>query len=288
MVKIAIVSDVNAGLDYLGYDPQIPVLRSVINFGEEHFVDGIDIKAEEFYEKLSKITLSKDIPSTSAPTFGETMELVEKLISEGYTDIIMYAISYNLSSIGSTFESMKQEYGDKVNIHVVNTKMAAYLQGYLAVEAKRMANEGKSVKEILAYSDYLITHCHAYFVVDDLSYLVKNGRLSGVSGFLGGLLKIKPVLELTAEGKILPKEKVKTHRKAVERAISLVEEGIKEAKKIKLFVFHTLREDDAKEILNYFNKKYGEIAECELHMVTPAVGAHIGTKILGIGYFILN
>ncbi|MFA6827569.1 MAG: DegV family protein, partial [Bacilli bacterium] len=121
MAKIAIVSDVNAGLDYLGYDPQIPVLRSVINFGEEHFVDGVDIKADEFYEKLSKITSSIDIPSTSAPTVGETMELIEDLISKGYSDIIMYAISYELSSIGSTFESMKQEYEEKINIHVVNT-----------------------------------------------------------------------------------------------------------------------------------------------------------------------
>jgi len=288
MAKIAIVSDVNAGLDYLGYDPKIPVLRSVINFGEEHLVDGIDIKAEEFYERLSKITSSKDIPSTSAPTVGETMELVEKLITEGYTDIIMYAISYQLSSIGSTFESMKQEYGDKVNIHVVNTKVATYLQGYLAVEAKRMVEDGKSVEEILAYSDSLIKSCKAYFVVDDLSYLVKNGRLSGMSGFLGGLLKIKPVLHITEDGKIVPKEKVKTHRKAVERAIFLVEEEIKKAKKVKLFVFHTLREDDAKEILKYFKDKYSDIADCELHMVTPAVGAHIGTKILGIGYFILN
>ncbi len=288
MAKIAIVSDVNAGLDYLGYDPKIPVLRSVINFGEDHFVDGIDIKAKEFYEKLSKITLAKDIPSTSAPTVGETMELVEKLMKEGYTDIIMYAISYKLSSIGSTFESMKQEYGDRVNIHVVNTKMAAYMQGYLAVEAKKMVGEGKSVDEILAYSDYLMENSQAYFVVDDLSYLVKNGRLSGMSGFLGGLLKIKPVLYLTDDGRIVPKEKVKTHRKAVERAIHLVEEGIQGAKKVKIFVFHTLREEDAKEILTHFKNKYEKIAECELHMVTPAVGAHIGTKILGVGYFILN
>lgn len=288
MAKIAIVSDVNAGLDYLGYDPQIPVLRSVINFGEEHFVDGVDIKADEFYEKLSKITSSIDIPSTSAPTVGETMELIEDLISKGYSDIIMYAISYELSSIGSTFESMKQEYEEKINIHVVNTKLATYLQGYLAIEAKRMVEEEKTVEEILAYSDYLIKNCHAYFVVDDLSYLVKNGRLSGVSGFLGGLLKIKPVLEITDEGKIVSKEKVKTHRKAVERVISIVEEEIKDSKKVKIFVFHTLREEDAKQILDYFQLKYKDVAECELHMITPAVGAHIGTKILGVGYFILD
>ena len=52
MSKIAIISDVNAGLDYIGRDPQIPVLRSMINFGEEHYVDGLEIKADQFYEKV--------------------------------------------------------------------------------------------------------------------------------------------------------------------------------------------------------------------------------------------
>ena len=83
MSKIAVVSDVNAGLDYLGYDPGIPVLRSVINFGEEHFVDGIDIRADEFYRKLQA---SPVIPYTSAPTVGEAMALFDRLIEEGYTD----------------------------------------------------------------------------------------------------------------------------------------------------------------------------------------------------------
>mgnify|MGYP000968897669 CR=1 FL=1 len=80
MEKIAIISDVNAGLDYIGRDPQIPVLRSVINFGEEHLVDGVDITADQFYERLLN---EQVIPSTSAPTVGEAMELIEKLIKDG-------------------------------------------------------------------------------------------------------------------------------------------------------------------------------------------------------------
>ncbi len=218
MAKIAIVTDVNAGLDYLGYDPQIPTLRSIINFKDEHYIDGIEIKADEFYERLSKEDV---IPSTSAPTVGEAMELIERLISEGYTDMIMYSISYQLSSIGQMVENLKSEYSDKINIYVVDTKLATYMQGYLAIVAKKMVEEGKSVKEILDYSDYLIKHQHAYFIVDNLSYLVKNGRLSGAAGFVGNMFKIKPILELNKEGKIVSKEKVKTHRRAIERALEL-------------------------------------------------------------------
>ncbi|HAS91407.1 MAG TPA: DegV family protein [Bacilli bacterium] len=286
MSKIAIISDVNAGLDYIGYDPEIPVLRSIINFGDEHYVDGIAIKADEFYARLK--ANDSVIPSTSAPTVGEAMELLEKLIEEKYTDVIMYSISYQLSSIGQMVETLREEYEDKIKIHVVDTKTATYLQGYIAVSAKEMAKQGKSVQEILDYSYYLIDNMHAYFVVDNLTYLVKNGRLSGAAGFVGNMLKIKPILEMNKQGKIVSKEKVKTHRKAVERALEMFLEEIKDVKKVKIFVFHTIREDDAKTIKKYLEERCPNALPIEIHMVTPAVGAHIGCGVLGFGYFILE
>lgn len=285
MAKIAIITDVNAGLDYLGYDPQIPTLRSIINFKDEHYIDGIEIKADEFYERLSK---DDTIPSTSAPTVGEAMELLEKLIDEKYTDVIMYSISYQLSSIGQMVENLKSEYSDKINIYVVDTKLATYMQGYLAINAKKMVEEGKSVTEILERTEYLINHQHAYFVVDNLSYLVKNGRLSGAAGFVGSMFKIKPILELNKEGKIVSKEKVKTHKRAIERALELFCEEIGNAKKVQIFVFHTLREAEAIEIKKHLQEKIENALPIEVHMVTPAVGAHIGCGILGFGYFVLE
>jgi DegV family protein with EDD domain len=285
MSKIAVISDVNAGLDYLGYDPQIPVLRSVVNFGDEHYVDGIDIKADQFYRKLQTSPL---IPSTSAPTVGEAMQLLDNLIAEGYTDVVMCSISYQLSSIGQMVENLKEEYQDKINIHVIDTKTATYFQGFIAVEAKRLVAEGKDIQEVLNHCHNLVENKHAYFVVDDLSYLVKNGRLSGAAGFVGTLLKIKPVLELTKDGRIISKEKIRTHRKAVERAIELLMGEIKDAKKVHIIVAHTLREDDAKELVKYFKENCKNAVAVELHMVTPAVGAHIGCGVLGFGYFILE
>lgn len=284
MEKIAIISDVNAGLDYVGYDTGIPVLRSIINFGDEHLIDGTEIKAEEFYARLQRDPL---IPSTSAPTVGEAMELLEQLISEKYTDVIMYSISYQLSSIGQMVETLRDDY-PQIKIHVIDTKKATYLQGFIAVTAKQMVKAGKSVQDILDYSYYLVENSHAYFVVDDLSYLVKNGRISNAAGFLGGLMKIKPVLELTSEGKIVSFEKIKTHRRAVERAIELVLGEIAGFKKVKLLIFHTVRENDAQELAKLMNEKASNAFETEVHMITPAVGAHIGCGVLGIGYFILE
>ncbi|HHU56589.1 MAG TPA: DegV family protein [Acholeplasmataceae bacterium] len=283
MGKVAIISDVNAGLDYIGRDPGIPVLRSIINFGDEHLVDGIDITADVFYKRISEENI---IPSTSAPTVGEAMDLLDKLIVQGYTDVIMYSISYELSSIGQMVETLKDEYEGKINIHVVNTKTATYMQGYLAVVAKEMADQGKSVEEIINRSQFLIDHSHAYFVVDDLKYLMKNGRLSGAAAYVGTILRIKPILEITKDGRIVSFEKVKTHRRAVERMIDLVYSEIEKAKKVQLFIIHSGREEDAKKLAEYFI--FDNIVSTEIHMITPAVGAHIGNGVIGIGYYLLE
>jgi len=285
MAKIAITVDVNAGLDYVGYDTKIPCLRSTVNFGEEILVDGIDIKADQFYKRIIE---TGEIPSTSMAALGDIMDLFEKLIEEGYTDLIHFPISFALSGGGPSVLKTGEEYSDRINTNVVDTKSAAYLQGYMAIEAKRMADTGASVKEILDYTDKLIKSSKAYFVVDNLNYLVKNGRLSGAAGFLGGMLKIKPVLELTHEGKIVSKEKIKTHRRAVERIIELALDDLKDAKKLKVFVLHALREDGAKEIADSLKVARPDLEDVEIHFITPAVGAHVGYGVVGIGYFILD
>lgn len=287
-MKIAIMTDVNAGLDYIGYDPQIPTLRSTVNFGEEILVDGIDIKADEFYRRLQVITSPEQIPSTSAPAIGDIYNVIDSLISQGYTDIIHYPISFELSATGPTVLNAAQEYEDKINIHVFNTKAAAFIQGYMALTAKKMAEEGHTVQEILAKSEWLRDHFCGYFVVDDLTYLVKNGRLSGAAGFLGGILKIKPVLELNKDGKIVTKEKIKTHRRAVERAIELTLDYIKDYKNVIVHCHHALRFEGAEQMKAMIMAQRPNLPEIEIHFITPAVGAHIGVGVLGVSAFVLE
>lgn len=286
-MKIAIMTDVNAGLDYIGYDSGITCLRSSVNFPNEVLVDGIDIKADEFYERIKNITDPKEIPSTSAPAMGDIMDAIEKFIEEGYTDVIHFPISFKLSSTGSNVISVAKEYEDKIKVHVVDTKMACYLQGYLAINAKQMAENGATPEEIIARSNYLIDNSQAYFVVEDLNYLVKNGRLTGMAGFMGSLLKIKPVLELDDEGRIVTKEKIRTYSKAVERVVELMLEFIQDKTNVKLIGFHSLKEEVIKEVIKKVKEVRPDIADVEIHYITPAVGAHIGAGVIGIGAFIL-
>ena len=286
-MKIAIMTDVNAGLDYIGYDSGITCLRSSVNFPNEVLVDGIDIRADEFYERIKNITDPKDIPSTSAPAIGDIMNAIEKFIEEGYTDVIHFPISFKLSSTGPNVVTVAEEYKDKINVHVIDTKVACYMQGYLAINAKQMAESGATVEEIIKRSNELIEKTQVYFVVEDLNYLVKNGRLSGMAGFMGNLLKIKPVLELTDEGYIVTKEKVRTYSKALERTIELLLEYLDGKSNIKLLGFHSLKEDVVKETIKKIQDARPDIKDVEIHFITPAVGAHIGAGVIGIGAIIL-
>lgn len=288
-MKIAVMTDVNAGLDYVGYDTGIYCLRSSINFPNERpLVDGKDIKADEFYERISKITKSSEIPSTSAPSVADIYNVFDTLIKEGYTDVLHYPISFQLSSTGSTVQSIAEEYKDKINVHVIDTKTAAYIQGYIATVAKKMVDEGKTIEEIIEYSNYLIDNNKAYFVVDNLGYLVKNGRLSNAAGFLGTLFKIKPILELTKEGKIQSKEKVKTYQKAVNRAIELMLEYIKGHNNVQLFVFHSIKLETVEYVIEKIKEARTDITDIPIHYITPAVGAHIGCGVIGIAAFLLD
>lgn len=284
-MKIGISTDVNAGLDYVSNPYDIKVLRSSVNMEGQVYIDGIDIRADEFYEKLSKVEKKEDIPSTSAPALGDIYDLFDYYVENGYTHIIHFPISFALSATGSTVKQVSEEYKDKLNVTVIDTKAACFIQGYLAMNAAKMASEGATPEEIVARSNYLIEHRSIFFVVDSLDYLVKNGRLSGATGLIGNLLKIKPILELNNEGKIVQFEKIKTTKKARQRVVELVLDYIKEEENVKVMLFHTLALEAAEELKQLVHEARPDIKDIEIHYVTPAVGAHIGCGVAGIAAY---
>lgn len=286
-MKIGISTDVNAGLDYVNNPYDIKVLRSSVNMDGQVYVDGIDIRADEFYDKLSKITKKEDIPSTSAPALGDVYDLFDYYVENGYTHVIHFPISFALSATGSTVKQVSEEYKDKLNVTVIDTKAACFVQGYLAMNAAKMASEGATPEEIIERSQYLVENRAFYFVVDSLDYLVKNGRLSGASGLVGNLLKIKPILELNSEGKIVQFEKIKTSRKARQRVVELVLEHVKEKENVKIMLFHTLALEAVEEIKQMVFEARPDIKEVEIYYVTPAVGAHVGCGVAGIAAMVL-
>ena len=287
-MKVGIMTDVNAGLDYLNYPYNVTILRSSVNFKDEVFVDGIDITSAEFYERLNKVETKEDIPSTSAPSLGSIYDTLDKFVEEGYTDIIHFPISFELSSTGKSVLQVAEEYKDKINVTVINTKGATYLQAYLVLNACKMLEENKSIEEIVNASNKLIDNWCLYFVVSDLTFLIKNGRLSNAAGFIGNLLKIKPLLKLTEEGKLLQFEKIKTTKRAQAQVIEYVKEHLNEKSNYKLAIVHTCKQEDIYEFKTMVEEAFPNVEVIEDALLAPAVGAHVGPNVYGLCAVVLD
>lgn len=284
-MKIGITSDCSSGLEYAPFSHNIKITRTTIHFGEEDLVDGIDITADDFYKRIE---VDPNVPSTSAPTPAELMARAEEWKKEGCTDVIHFPISFGLSAYGENLQAVSEDYIEGINYHVFNCHSAALMEGYCAKYAEVLANKGYKVEEILAECQKFADNTEAFFVVDDLKYLVKNGRLSGVSGFVGSMIKIKPILHLGLDGKITPFEKVRTHAKAVSRAIELVNEKTKDAKKVIYIILHTNRLEDAVSYQNLLKEQNPNALRVDVTTVPPTVGAHIGSGVLGFAYIICD
>jgi len=282
--KIAIVTDSSSSLDFLPnqYD-NIFIVRMPIHFGSDEYIDGLTITVEEFYSRIDKESI---ILTTSQPSLGETLELYEKLRDEGYTDIIHLPISRGISGYYQALFSIK-DMVEGVNVHIVDTKCTAVILGYIVLEAARLVSESKSVLEVLEYCDYLANNFKVYFIVDDLKYLIKNGRLSNAAGFVGSILKIKPILTFNEEGQIIGIEKIRTTKRAINHIIDLIIQDTQKYKKVQYLMSYAYNPPLIEEFKSMVSESFD--LNVFFESVMPSViGAHVGSGIIGLGYFILE
>ena len=221
MNKIAVISTSTASLDYVktNYD-NLRILRMKIILNDETFNDFVEITASDFYKRLDED--KSLVPSSSMPSIGELFIMLEELEKEGYEDVIITTISSQLSGTYNVCLMAKNQYEGDMNIHVIDTRNAAITEGFLSLEALRLIKEGLSAEKIVKYIENLRTKRKQYFMVDNLRLFVANGRLSGASGFMGSMFKIKPILEVNTEGKIVPFMKIRTQKKALTEMVNLV------------------------------------------------------------------
>ncbi len=284
MKKIGILICSNSGIDYIDYDDNIKVSRSILNIEGEEYQDYIDITAEEFYKKISDDKNMKI--STSQTAIGVMVDNLTYFKDKGYTDVIVITISTKMSGTLSSYK-LAGDMVDDLEVHLFDSKGLSYGEAYMGLTASKMAKENKSVDEIMSALEKIRANDKIYVCVDSLHYLVLNGRLSLVNGVLGTLLKMKPLLNIDEEGTLITLEKIRTKSKAVERMIELVVEDTKD-KKVLIYSAYTDNYDEAKAALDEVVKRTNaEIVDVQLVPLTPVVGCHAGPKTFGIGVIVL-
>ena len=267
----------------------IDIIRVHIMFEGEEYLEGMGISPEEFYEKLEKLENPKNsLPKTSVPSPVEIAEHYDRAIEEGYDEIIAFAIS---SGLGGTYNAMSlvaRDYQDKIKIHVIDTKITTFNEGYLAVNAQRLVDEGKSSEEILKETAWMMKH-QAFMGIDGkLDYLIYNGRLKGGKAFMGQMLKICPVVHFNEQGECVALESVRTQKKALMRTCEIIKEKIGDRSPEDYLLWHVYTGRSVIGELVEIEKKYGIETNHEEVIMSPVSGCHNGPWLAGYGLVFLR
>lgn len=278
-MKIAVVSDSTAYLPKELIDKyNIHIIPLSIGFGDQFYEEYFEMKTDIFYEKVRQ---EENLPTTSQPSIGSFIELYEAL-GKQYDAVISIHISKQLSG---TYEAALSagEMVDNIKVYPFDSALTAMPQGFYAMEAAEMIEQGHSVDEIMLRLNTMKKTMVAYFMVDDLSHLQRGGRLTGAQAFFGSLLRIKPILHIV-EGSIVPFDKVRTRKRAIQRIIDLLEQALKEHDVKKIIFTHANNPQVAKEIKMNIKQKYSTI-DMYFTELGPVVGTHLGEGSIGVGWY---
>jgi DegV family protein with EDD domain len=277
-MKTAIVTDSTAYIPKELRDSlNIHMIPLSVILGGETYREEIDITANDFYEEV----VNQDkLPTTSQPPVGEFVELFEKLARD-YDAVISIHLS---SGISGTYQGAVQA-GEMVNgikVYPFDSEISCMVQGFYALEAAKLACEGKGAEEIIRVLDEMKESVQAYFMVDDLAHLQRGGRLSQAQAIIGSLLQVKPLLHFV-DKVIVPFEKIRTRKKALKRVEGLLEDAVKDGKAYRASIIHANREEEAVEWMKELSEKYPNV-EFDVSYFGPVIGTHLGEGSMGMGW----
>ncbi|WP_405100344.1 DegV family protein [Oceanobacillus sp. FSL H7-0719] len=279
-MKIAVMTDSTSYIPVkLREKLNIHMVPLSVMFGDETYQEEIDITAGEFYEKMREY---KSLPTTSQPSIGYVTKKLEQL-AEDYDAVISVHLS---SGISGTYNAVVSagEMVDGIDLYAFDSESSCYVQAFYIIEAVEMAKQNKTPEEIMARLNEMKQTMRAYFMVDDLTNLMRGGRLSNAQAIVGSLLQVKPILHF-ADKKIVPFEKIRTRKKALNRIIGMLEEDAIAAKELKVCFIHGNNEQAAKELEAEFNEKYPTI-ETTISYFGPVIGTHLGEGAIGVGWYV--
>ena len=223
---------------------------------------------------------SNVVPTTSAPSAGTFIEVYENLL-KSYDQIISIHISSKLSlTHDSAVNAAKEINKKKKLVEVVNSETASMALGLTAMIVSDTINKKNiDIEQAKDLSKNLSKRSTFLGMVPSLKYLVRGGRIGKARGFVGSLLKFKPILTMQ-DGEAHPLVRVRSVEKGINKLKELAQEN---APLEKISVLYTTEKDKAEEIaedIKLFDKKIDPV----IAQLGPVIGAHLGPNVLGLGY----
>ncbi len=233
---------------------------------------------DAFYERMRT---QSELPTTSQPSIGDFLEVYEPLLEAG-NDIVSVHLG---AGISGTCEAARQAAaeigarGGQRRVEVVNSRSACAGQGMIVLAATAAARGGADVHQVVGRAEAAIESTRIWFAVDTLEYLRRGGRIGSAQAWVGGALKIKPIL--TFDDGITPIERVRTEKRAFERMVDYMR-----ARKADGATAWVVQHTQAADVAERLVERGREIFENEPLLcseIGPVIGTHAGPGLIGVG-----
>ena len=281
MNKVAVVSDSSAYIPQEYVDQYgLTILPLTVNWQGKSLYDGVDIKANVFYQELAK---SKEKATTSQVTVGQFLEVFDKLLKEG-KDVIYLGITTGLSATVVSANQARKELGNPENLVIIDSQLVSMALTLMVLEVARAAEKGASLQECKQLAEDLYPRIGVYFTVNDLQYLHRGGRINTAKRLLGSALDLKPIL-MIRDGKIELVESVRSQKKAITRIVDLIERDIAGRTPVRIGPFHALAYDEMIMMEELAVERFHPI-EIIRSEVSPVIGSHVGPGTVSMAYLV--
>lgn len=272
--KIGIITDSTCDiprelLNKLG----IQVLPLRILYKGKEYRDGVDITPETVYAHLEE-----EVPTTSLPSPQDVEALLLQMKEHGYTHVLVIHLSSGLSGTGQMIETVAQGI-DGLVVKTIDSKSISMGLGFIVIEAARAIQAKMSFESVCSLVKNVRERLSVYFVLGTLEYLKKGGRIGKVSGTIGELLQLKPIITVNAEGVYTTFAKVRGKKQALNRLVEIAKGHIARAASQVAVCYGGAQEEAA-----YIIKQIGQLAnvkELITSSVSPVIGVHTGPGTVG-------
>lgn len=275
MQKIALITDSAADLtkeQIKEYNIHIAPFRII--YSDKEYEDTITITAEQVYENIEK-----EVPTTSLPSVEGLEILLQKLEAEGYTHVISVNISCHLSGTANSIRLLLEEH-PKLTSFVYDTKTLTVAQGAIVIEAAKMIKNGESFENIVAKLPELRKNLHVYFTLNTLEYLKRGGRIGRVSGTIGELLNLKPIILVNDDGIYDTYAKLRGRKQSLKKLIEILDSYL-EKSYCNVWIVDGYAKEEGNEIYEQL-KTHPKIKNIHRQILGPALGVHTGPGLIGI------
>ena len=284
-MSTAVVSDSNVSLP-ADITRGLPLFFAPleVRVGGRVYADGVDIAPAEFYELLRT---SAELPTTAAPSPGAFLDAIRR--AGGVADeVICITLSTELSAAHSAAEEAVRLAGTqlpRLRVSLVDSRSAGAAQGLIALDAARLAASGASASDVLARTEQRVGDTHFIGYLNTLYYLWRGGRVPRLFMWMGSVLNLKPILQLSA-GRIGMVERPRTEAKALARLTAIAAERTG-GRPTRAAVMHAAEPEKAEMLAEQLQARL-QIKELFITEFTPAIGAHTGPGLVGCAFHTLD